>query len=208
MLIGYYNSSVYLTYVGLISSVAGMAAALRGRLFIALTLLLLSGLCDMYDGTLAGLVERSADEQSFGIQIDSLCDVVCFSTFPAIIAFSVAGWTPLSAISMPMIVLSGVVRLAYFNVQEGNLLGADEKRTHYQGLPVTASAILLPAGVVLFRLTGAPLHTAIPALNIAIAIANVVGFTIKKPGEKEKLLLVLAGLCTFSLLWYARSKGV
>ncbi|NLT57397.1 MAG: hypothetical protein GXX99_00345 [Clostridiales bacterium] len=209
ILIGYYNKSVWLTYLGLASSVLGMTLALNGRLYLALALLLFSGLCDMYDGTLAALVERSDAEKKFGIQIDSLCDVVCFSAFPAIIAFSVAGSTPLCLLTMVMIVAGGAIRLGYFNVQEElRQAETDEKRTHYQGLPVTASAIILPIGVIVFRLLAVELSLGLPLLNGAIAVANVLNIRISKPQQLGKLLLLALGLISFFTLLYMRRKGV
>ena len=85
-LVGYYNRSVYLTYLGLASSVLGMTLAVKGRVEAALSCLLFSGLCDMFDGTVAQHTPRSEAEKKFGIQIDSLCDVICFCAFPALMS--------------------------------------------------------------------------------------------------------------------------
>ena len=78
-MIGFYNYSVILTYISLLSSVFGMTQAIHGRFKAAVFCLALSGLCDMFDGKIArSMKNRTEDEKSFGIQIDSLCDVVCF----------------------------------------------------------------------------------------------------------------------------------
>ena len=87
-MIGFYNYSVILTYISLISSVFGMSQAIHGRFKVAVFCLALSGLCDMFDGKIArSMKNRTEDEKSFGIQIDSLCDVVCFGIFPAMICY-------------------------------------------------------------------------------------------------------------------------
>ena len=81
-MIGFYNYSVILTYISLLSSVFGMTQAIHGRFKAAVFCLALSGLCDMFDGKIArSMKNRTEDEKSFGIQIDSLCDVVCFRCF-------------------------------------------------------------------------------------------------------------------------------
>ena len=85
-MIGFYNYTVILTYISLLSSVFGMTQAIHGHFKTAIFCLALSGLCDMFDGKIARTKkDRTDDEKSFGIQIDSLCDVVCFGAFPALI---------------------------------------------------------------------------------------------------------------------------
>ena len=72
MLIGFYNYTVVLTYMGLISSVYGMTEALDGHFATAIACLVVSGICDMLDGKIARTMDRTEDEKKFGIQIDSL----------------------------------------------------------------------------------------------------------------------------------------
>ena len=87
-MIGFYDYTVILTYISLASSVIGMTQAIHGRFKVAVVLLAFSGLCDMFDGKIARTKkDRSEDAKAFGIQIDSLCDVVCFGAFPALICY-------------------------------------------------------------------------------------------------------------------------
>ena len=87
-LIGVYDYTVILTYISLFISVIGMTQAMNGRFRTAVTCLALSGLCDMFDGKIArSKKNRTDDEKLYGVQIDSLCDVVCFGVFPALICF-------------------------------------------------------------------------------------------------------------------------
>ena len=84
-LIGFYNYTVILTYVSLISSLLGIKFAFEGNAFAAMACLAASGICDMFDGVVArSKKNRTNDEKNFGIQLDSLCDVICFGAFPAI----------------------------------------------------------------------------------------------------------------------------
>ncbi len=118
-MIGFWNYTVILTYVGLASSVFGMTAAMQQRYKTAIFCLMLSGLCDMFDGKVARRkTDRTPDEKKFGIQIDSLCDVVCFGVFPAIIGYSLGIQRGLGIISMILYVTAAVVRLGFFNVTE------------------------------------------------------------------------------------------
>ena len=81
-MIGFYDYTVVVTYISLVSSIVGMFCAIDGKLTVAVFCLAFSGLCDMFDGKIARTKkDRTDDEKSFGIQIDSLCDIVCFGIF-------------------------------------------------------------------------------------------------------------------------------
>ena len=139
-LIGYYNPSVILTYIGLAASIVGITFALQGNIQVATMLIMVSSVCDMFDGAVARKVKRNEEEKRFGIQIDSLCDLICFGIFPAIIGWGlgIRGW--IGIVGMVFFVLCGVIRLAYFNVQEEiRQQQTASRREYYQGLPITTS---------------------------------------------------------------------
>ena len=118
-MIGFYNYSVILTYIGLVSSVFGITQVFENHMSIAFLCLLLSGICDLFDGKIArSMKNRTEHEKVFGIQIDSLCDLVCFGVFPAVIGYHYNSVYPLRLIASIMIVLGAVIRLGYFNVME------------------------------------------------------------------------------------------
>lgn len=72
-MIGFYDYTVVVTYISLVSSILGMFCAIDGRLTLAVSCLAFSGLCDMFDGKIARTKKnRTDDEKSFGIQIDFL----------------------------------------------------------------------------------------------------------------------------------------
>ena len=76
-MIGFYDYTVILTYVGFCSGMAGIFCASAKHVRLAVFFLALSGLCDMFDGKIARTKKnRTDDEKSFGIQIDSLSDMV------------------------------------------------------------------------------------------------------------------------------------
>ena len=56
-MIGFYNASVILTYLGVVSAVFGMSQAFNGNFKIAILCLMISGLTDMYDGTIAKMIK-------------------------------------------------------------------------------------------------------------------------------------------------------
>ena len=86
--IGFYNYTVILTYLRLCSAVFGMVQASKENFTIAIFCLMLCGICDAFDGTVArSKKDRTEDEKSFGIQLDSLCDSISFGVFPAFLCY-------------------------------------------------------------------------------------------------------------------------
>ena len=84
-LIGFYDYTVVLTYASMVSAVLGMVFAHKGAFGGAMLCLFLSGFCDAFDGTVARTKKnRTEDEKAFGIQLDSLVDVVSFGVAPAL----------------------------------------------------------------------------------------------------------------------------
>ena len=82
-MLGIYDYTVVLTYVSLMVSIGGMMLSVNGHLNLAVLCLAISGLCDMFDGKIARTKkDRTEEEKCFGIQIDSLCDIVCFGVGP------------------------------------------------------------------------------------------------------------------------------
>lgn len=115
-LLGVYNYTVWLTYFGLFISIAGMMEGLHGRQIKAIFCLAISGLCDAFDGRIARKkTDRTEDEKAFGIQIDSLCDIVCFGVFPSVICFTLGVNGAAGMLVIAWYCICGVIRLAQFN---------------------------------------------------------------------------------------------
>ena len=71
-MLGIYNYTVILTYIGMLVSFLGLSFAMGGNIQAALLCLMISGVCDMFDGKIASTMERTKQQKRFGIQIDSL----------------------------------------------------------------------------------------------------------------------------------------
>ncbi len=203
-MIGYYNVSVILTYISLFSAVYGMTEALRGDPKVALICLMFCGLCDMFDGTIARKCKRTPDEESFGIQIDSLCDLVCFGVFPAMLGYGIKdiSVSAFDILASAIFVLAAIIRLGYFNVQEINRKHENGgKREYYEGLPVTSVSLLLPViflmGRYIKRISTINIYSV--ALML-IAVAFVSKFKIKKPYMHGLIATAFVGLVVFLLI--------
>ena len=145
-LIGFYDYTVVLTYMSLVSGVLSMKFACDGHLGAAILCLAFSGFCDMFDGVVArSKKNRTADEKNFGIQLDSLCDVVCFGVVPAVYLYFSGVDSPFGVAVLIFYVLCAVIRLAFFNVLEiKRQMTEDGCAKGYRGLPVTSAAIIFP----------------------------------------------------------------
>ena len=144
--IGFYNYTVILTYISLISGIVGIHCAFEYNMTAAICCLILSGVCDMFDGVVArSKKDRTEDEKNFGIQLDSLCDVICFGVFPAIIVFFKGVDNVLGIAILTLYVLCAVIRLSFFNILETKRQKSETGcAKFYRGLPVTSSAIIFP----------------------------------------------------------------
>ena len=201
-MIGFYNYTLVLTYISLLLSVLGMFLAIDGRTMAALICLLFCGVFDMFDGKVARTKKnRTPEEKRFGIQIDSLCDVVCFGVFPAVLGFALGAskWWQMAVAAL--FVLCGVIRLAYFNVtEELRQNSTDKKRECYTGLPITSSAILAPLLMSFTPLLGDALPLAYTALLALLGLCYIMPLSIKKPGLWGNLAMMSTGVALAVIL--------
>jgi CDP-diacylglycerol---serine O-phosphatidyltransferase len=115
-----------------------------GKFEEAAYFILLAGVFDSLDGFMARLTKTSSQ---FGVEIDSLSDVVSFGAAPAFMAYQLHmyQWESWGLLISSLLLLLGGIRLARFNVQ---LVGFD--KDHFTGLPIPASAIAVIAYVLTF----------------------------------------------------------
>ena len=181
-MLGIYNYTVILTYMGFLSGFAGILCALEGNAAWALNCLVLAGICDVFDGKVASTKkDRTRSEKRFGIQIDSLSDLVCFGVLPAVIVYTLGrGW--LRAVACGAYVLCALIRLAWFNVDEEARQDFDTgRRKVYLGLPVTSAAAVFPLLYGLSILFCWPVRVLSIFVLILVAAAFLTPFSIRKP---------------------------
>lgn len=201
-MLGFYNYTVILTYIGMLISFTGMTFAWKGEMHTALVCLMLSGFCDMFDGKIASTKkDRTVNEKRFGIQIDSLSDLICFGVFPAMIIFQICKGSTASTVAAGIYLLCALIRLAYFNVEEENRQNhTSESRKIYLGLPVTTVAIMIPLIVHLGSKMKWPMDIIGPLVLGETAIAFISPIHIRKPELAGKILVLLAGVCVFIMI--------
>lgn len=196
--IGFYNYTVILTYMSLVSGLIGMKAAYDGKIGLAICCLVFSGICDMFDGVVArSKKNRTEDQRNFGIQLDSLCDVICFGVFPAVIMYFSGINTAYGIAILVFYVLCALIRLAFFNVLEANRQKTEGGCAKgYRGLPVTSAAVIFPFFYLVDLMVGAKvmmvIYYAITALTAVLFITDFhfpkldIGKLLHKVSEEEE----------------------
>lgn len=197
-LIGFYDYTVILTYMSVLSALIGMNFSVKGSFSAAILCLLFSGLCDAFDGIVArSKKNRSEDEKVFGIQIDSLCDVVSFGVFPAVICYHMGANHVFGLACICVYVLCAVIRLAFFNVLEGKRQqkeGGCNKT--YRGLPVTSISIIFPVLYCLnFVVPETVFKIMLHVMLVLIAFLFVLDFRVKKPDWTKLFVRKKAPTC-------------
>lgn len=231
-MLGFYNYTVILTYLSLCSAVTGIFVGVSGtgHPFIATTCLMVCGFLDAFDGIVArSKKDRTEQEKKFGIQIDSLVDLVAFGVLPCAIGYSCYTshylnsfklsdkWhfmKPLANCKMTiffivfaLFVLAALIRLAYFNVMEEERQNkTDEKRKYYLGLPVTSSCLIFPTIMLIQYIIGkgfdiSPFYV---VAMLIVAFLYVSKIKIKKPGLKVIMIMVAIGAVEFGFLLFFR----
>ena len=194
-LLGYYNYTVVLTYMGMLAAFVGIMMVINRDFPEAIVCLMVSGVCDMFDGMVAATKERDDKEKCFGIQIDSLSDLISFGVFPALFVYVFLDNTVLAGFIASFYVLAALIRLAYFNVlEEERQRHTTERRKVYLGLPVTTIALMLPAVHIAYD-CGVFKNKMVYLLLLLFVMAGfVLPFEIKKPNALGKIGMVLLGI--------------
>jgi len=125
-----------------------MVAAIEGQYLQAAILIVLAHLLDGLDGAIARVTKTTSQ---FGVEFDSLADLISFGVAPAVLVYfwalsplGIWGWLAAS-----LYVICGALRLARFNVQVSTV-----EKTHFIGLPIPAAAEMIVATVLMYQYLG------------------------------------------------------
>ncbi len=201
MFIGYYNRSVILTYLGLCFTVFGINLAFSGYILYAFLCLLAAGICDIFDGPIARKCKRNKKEKMFGVEIDSLSDIVNFVIFPIIIFHCMGYEEWYHNVIYTMLALGGVIRLGYFNVEALSFhLSGPIK--YYSGLPVTTTSFIFPIVYILsFVLKPDVFESVMTGVVLLVSFLFTYNFKLKKlTGNVLYLFTFLAIVIAVTLL--------
>ncbi|UCF36172.1 MAG: CDP-diacylglycerol--serine O-phosphatidyltransferase [Acidobacteriota bacterium] len=158
---------------------------------------------DGLDGRIARLAGATSD---FGVQLDSLADVISFGIAPSVLIYSwgLEDLGNFSRLAAFVFLICGAMRLARFNIQTREL-------KHFAGLPIPAGAGMIAATVHLFKLPPESDILKICLVAMTYLLALLMISTLRYPSMKHLpltrgrshlnvlfLALVLAGV-----IWYS-----
>ena len=204
-MLGYYIYSVILTYIGMLTGFVGIAFAHTGSIYSAILCLMGAGVCDMFDGKIASTKkDRTREEKLFGIQIDSLSDLICFGVLPGFTVYCAFGENRITLAVSMLYVLCALIRLSAFNVSETiRQEHQSGERKIYRGLPVTTSALIFPTVYGLVTVLGLEGKFIVPLITGLTALAFLTPFKLKKPGNAGKAVLLVLGLGALYIIYLA-----
>lgn len=206
-LLGYYDYTVILTYCGMLFAFFGILCVLEKDYWNAVLSIMLAGICDMFDGTIANTKIRTENEKKFGIQIDSLSDFISFGILPGIFVYMISDKNAFVGVIASLFILCALIRLAYFNVlEEERQKQTNEKRKSYLGVPVTSIAIILPIIYLLYDCKVFQTSTCFIILLVLMGIGYISPIEIKKPNTVGKIGIIIVGIfetlaMMFSMGW-------
>lgn len=227
-MIGFYDYTVILTYLSLFSAGTGIFVSLSGsgHPYWGTFFLLFCGLCDAFDGQVARTKQnRTETEKNYGIQIDSLSDLVAFGVLPACIGMALVKTSPmLQELVSPdssnilfrvitvllfgvlvLYILAALIRLAYFNVTEEERQRKEGGvRKTYTGLPVTSAALIFPSVMLLRYLLPIDISIFYFPIILITGFLFLSKFQIPKLHLRGILILIGVGVieCILLLLFY------
>jgi len=159
------------TVLNMFCGLLSIVQASEGRFVEASYFIILAGVFDALDGMMARLTKSSSQ---FGVEIDSLSDVVSFGAAPAFLVYKVHlyQFNEWGLIISSLLMIMGGIRLARFNVQ---LVGFD--KNYFTGLPIPSSAFAIVSFLLTFmneaqQLEGLPAMVLAP-LSIALSLIMV-----------------------------------
>ncbi|MEG1743880.1 MAG: CDP-diacylglycerol--serine O-phosphatidyltransferase, partial [Clostridia bacterium] len=163
---------------------------------------------DMIDGRIARATNKGDRRRKlFGIQIDSLCDMVSFGVAPGIIAYAFGFCDVFDTIIYIFFACCGAIRLAYFNTQ-ALTEAADLNMKSFTGMPIPSICFVLPPLALLtIFVTPDIMHWLFKAAYLVVGTAFIANFKMKKPGLKTSLISAAVMIaCLIALLCFGKMQ--
>ena len=178
-------------------------ATFRGDYVNAALLILLANVFDGIDGYAARLTRTTSQ---FGVEFDSLADVVSFGVAPAVLVYlwALVPWETWGWLAACTYVVCGALRLSRFNVQAVGV-----SKGHFVGLQIPAAAQMITSTVVLYYYLGgegSPSRHLTLLLVIyglaALMVSNVPYFSLKNTDLKRRhpVWMLVSGFILITLI--------
>ncbi len=225
----------FVTTLGMLSGFYSVICSTRYEFIPAAWAILAASVFDMLDGRIARLAKATS---SFGVEYDSLADLISFGVAPAMLLFT-WGLEPYGRLGWLVAFLflaCGALRLARFNVMTGVI-----SKAFFQGLPIPIAANMVSTFVIFNDMTNWPgwsghARTQYFTLALSLMLSSLMISTLPFPSFKElnwrsranfgflmiavfstilivaqpevSLFLIISAYVTVSILWYTYRRFV
>jgi CDP-diacylglycerol--serine O-phosphatidyltransferase len=157
-------------------------SAIKGDFGVAATAIVVANLFDILDGKVARIMNATS---RFGMEFDSLADLVSFGVAPGLLIFlwSLSSFGRLGWLAAFLFVACGALRLARYNVQAET----SDKGT-FNGLPIPAAASMAATTVLICEHIGATgIESNVVLLLLCYGLAFLMVSNVKYPAFKESI---------------------
>jgi CDP-diacylglycerol---serine O-phosphatidyltransferase len=203
-------SSIFCGLWAILEATAGGEAG-SFALYQAGLAIFFAGFFDMFDGRVARLTKTQSD---FGVQMDSLADVISFGVAPSVLVYK---WALQPLGNMGKVVafsfaVCGAIRLARFNVLAARGEGSS---SNFVGLPIPVAAAMLVALVIAHHfLIGAAVQAHHSVLGLVailcyLMVSNVRYRTFKdfRPSLKNLPVILLIVVGAFAMAFFTHPSA-
>jgi CDP-diacylglycerol---serine O-phosphatidyltransferase len=177
-------------------------ATFNGEFINAALFIILANILDGIDGYAARLTKTAS---RFGVEFDSLADVVSFGVVPAVLVYlwALVPWQTWGWLAACTYVVCGALRLSRFNVQAQGV-----SKSHFVGLPIPAAAQMITSTVILYYylgVLGSPSRHITLLLVIyglaALMVSSVPYFSLKNNDIKKRhpVWMLVSGIILITL---------
>lgn len=191
--IGFYRACDLLTMTGTCFAMFGIILSINGNRFLPIVCLIISGICDAFDGKLARMSKSTKEQKVYGVQLDSLSDLISFGIFPLVYTICILpsdcyfGW-----VASIFYAICGMIRLAYFNMLD---ICNKSDSEYFVGMPITSIAIFYPVVYIVLKLINFKYYDVIiPCFLIFVGIFFISKFKVKKLNDSKKVILSVFGM--------------
>jgi CDP-diacylglycerol--serine O-phosphatidyltransferase len=184
---GVYIIPSLFTTGNLICGFFSLISTFNGEYFQAALFIIFANILDGLDGLVARVTKTTSQ---FGVELDSLADLVSFGIAPAVLVYywALVPWGTWGWLAACLYAVCGALRLARFNVQVKNV-----EKSHFVGLPIPAAAEMIVATIVMYYFLGGEgaAHKQIILLLViyalgALMVSNIRYFSFKQFALKRK----------------------
>ena len=169
----------FVTTANMFCGFYSMVASINGDYLLASWAIIAAGVFDMLDGRIARMAKATSQ---FGVEYDSMSDLLSFGVAPAILLYQWAlrpfdrlGW-----LAAFLFMACGALRLARFNVNTASV-----PKGYFQGLPIPMAAGMVATFIIFNQTLSWPPSPATPVLVLTFGLASLMVSTIRFPSFKE-----------------------